>query len=55
MNDERWQHLIADGSPSFVDLLRRASPHLLGTLAAAGDARGVPHGTKCSRSGTATA
>jgi proteasome beta subunit len=46
MNDERWQHLIADGSPSFVDLLRRASPHLLGTPAAAGDARvDVPHGT----------
>ena len=46
MNDERWQHLIVDGSPSFVDLLRRASPHLLGTPAAAGDARAdVPHGT----------
>src|SRR5688572_31275220 len=44
MNDERWQHLIADRSPSFVDLLRRASPHLLSTPAGAGHAD-VPHGT----------
>src|SRR5687767_2858451 len=44
MNDERWQHLIADRSPSFVDLLRRASPHLLGTPVPDGHAD-VPHGT----------
>jgi proteasome beta subunit len=56
MNDARWQHLFRDyANSSFVDLLRRDSPHLIGAPVetrpehpVAGMAPGaepVPHGT----------
>src|SRR5438874_1324333 len=53
MNDERWQHLFRDyGNSSFSELLRRDSPHLFPSPAAArppvdhpAPPEAVPHGT----------
>jgi proteasome beta subunit len=49
MNDERWQQLFSDyTSSSFVDLLRRESPHLFPTPAAPRPEvveAAIPHGT----------
>lgn len=49
MNDERWLHLFNDyGNSSFVDALRRQSPHLLpgpGLRLETPEAATIPHGT----------
>ncbi len=46
MNDTRWQSVFFDyTTSSFVELLRRQSPHLLPRLEATGDPGAVPHGT----------
>jgi proteasome beta subunit len=48
MNDERWQHLFRQyADSSFVELLRRDTPHLMPTPVGGGDAAppDVPHGT----------
>jgi proteasome beta subunit len=48
MNDERWHHLFRTyADSSFVELLRRDSPHLMPTPTVGGDVApvDVPHGT----------
>jgi proteasome beta subunit len=48
MNDERWHHLFRTyADSSFVELLRRDSPHLMPTPTVSGDVAPVevPHGT----------
>jgi proteasome beta subunit len=46
MNDERWRLVFNDSTnSSFVDLLRRESPHLLPGTAVSEALRCVPHGT----------
>jgi proteasome beta subunit len=46
MSDQRRPHAFDDyDNPSFIDLLRRASPHMLPTLAATSEASDVPVGT----------
>ena len=48
MNDERWQHLFRTyADSSFLELLRRDSPHLMPTPTGGGGMAGaeVPHGT----------
>ena len=47
MNDDRWHHLFRTyADSSFVELLRRDTPHLMPTPTASGSmAADVPHGT----------
>ena len=48
MNDERWQHLFRTyADSSFLELLRRDTPHLMPTPTGGGDlpAADIPHGT----------
>ena len=48
MNDERWQHLFRTyADSSFIELLRRDTPHLMATPTVGGDVgtAEVPHGT----------
>src|SRR5688572_19564500 len=48
MNDERWQHLFRNYvDSSFVELLRRDTPHLMPSPTGSGDipSAEVPHGT----------
>src|SRR5581483_10993270 len=46
MNDERWRLVFNDSTnSSFVDLLRRESPHLLPAASVSEALSRVPHGT----------
>jgi proteasome beta subunit len=47
MNDERWHHLFRTADSSFLELLRRDTPHLMPTPTGGGDlpAADIPHGT----------
>jgi hypothetical protein len=57
MNDERWQHVFRTSTDSsFVDLLRRDSPHLMPTPTGGGESRRrFPTGRPSSPSAFVTA